>query len=394
MGQARVALLIETSLGYGRGLLRGIVEYARHYGPWAFYVTPGDLVQRVPKLVEWGATGIIARIWTPQVAQAILDTGLPVIALDLNHDQIVPGNPLAEICEVSPDGLEVGRLAAEHLLDREFRRFAFVGAPDDPLWSDRRKEGFLDRIRSAGFDCEVYPVPKSRPGREWAKQQEALGRWLSSVPRPLGVLACDDERGHEVVEACRAAELCVPEDVAVLGVDNDDLLCELCNPPLSSVALDTKRAGYQTAALLDQLMQRRGSGKQSIRVHPTGVVTRRSTDVFALEDRDLAMALRFIHDHAAQPLDVSRVVSHVCLSRRSLELRFQKALGRTIHQEIVRCRVKRAQMLLFETEHPIAEIARAAGFGAAGQLHRAFQQQLGCTPGEWLEHATQWEPPR
>ena len=387
MDQPRIALLIETSLGYGRGLLRGIVEYARHYGPWSFYVAPGDLVQRVPKLVEWGATGIIARIWTPQVAKAILDTGLPVIALDLNHDQVAPESPLSGLCEVCPDGVEAGRLAAEHLLDRGFRRFAFVGAFDNPLWSTRREEGFVARLEEAGLPCQIYPTPKSRLGREWAREQETLGRWLSSFPRPLGVLACDDERGLQVLEACRAARLLVPEDVAVVGVDNDDLMCELADPSLSSVGLDTRRAGYEAAALLDDLIHGRFKNARRILVKPVGVVARRSTQVFDLKDREVALAVRFIHDHASRPINVSDVVRHVCLSRRALEIRFQRALGRSVHDEIIRCHLQRAQVLLSETERTIAEVASAAGFGSACHMYRAFQKHLGCAPSRWARQA-------
>jgi LacI family transcriptional regulator len=383
MCQRRVALLIESSLGYGRGLLRGIVEYAKHHGPWAFYVTPGDLVQRVPKLVEWGATGIIARIWTPQVGKAILETGLPVIALDLNRQQLAPGSPLADICELCPDSVQAGRLAAEHLLDRGVRRFVFVGAFDDPLWSTRREEGFRDRVAQAGLPCDVYPLPRSRAGREWAREQITLGRWLSNFPRPLGVLACDDDRGRQVLEACRGAGLWVPDDVAVVGVDNDDLLCELSDPPLSSVALDTRRAGYEAAELLDELMQGRFSGTRRILVRPMGVVARRSTQGFALEDREVATALRFIHDNAGQPIGVSDVVRHVALSRRTLELRFHRVLGRTIHDELIGCRLRRAKLLLRDTTRSVAEVASAAGFGSSCHMYRVFRKYLGCPPSEW-----------
>jgi LacI family transcriptional regulator len=383
MCQRRVALLIESSLGYGRGLLRGIVEYAKHHGPWAFYVTPGDLVQRVPKLVEWGATGIIARIWTPQVGKAILETGLPVIALDLNRQQLASGSPLADICELCPDSVQAGRLAAEHLLDRGVRRFVFVGAFDDPLWSTRREEGFRDRVAQAGLPCDVYPLPRSRAGREWAREQITLGRWLSDFPRPLGVLACDDDRGRQVLEACRGAGLWVPDDVAVVGVDNDDLLCELSDPPLSSVALDTRRAGYEAAELLDELMQGRFSGTRRILVRPMGVVARRSTQGFALEDREVATALRFIHDNAGQPIGVSDVVRHVALSRRTLELCFHRVLGRTIHDELIGCRLRRAKLLLRDTTRSVAEVASAAGFGSSCHMYRVFRKYLGCPPSEW-----------
>jgi LacI family transcriptional regulator len=386
---AKVALLIETSLGYGRGLLRGIVRYAQHHGPWAFYLAPGDLVQHLPKMEKWGGTGIIARIETPQIARAVLATGLPVVALDLTRRQLGPRSPLAEVCEVCPDSFEAARMAAGYLLGRGFRHFAFVGAFDCPLWSTRREEGFCRTIRQAGLPCDVYPLPVSRRDREWGREQDIMSRWLAKLARPLGLLACDDDRGRQVLEACRAGGLQVPEDVAVVGVDNDDLLCDVSDPPLSSVALDTQRGGYETAALLDGLMSRRITGKHRVLVKPLEVVTRRSTDIFALGDREVAMALRFVHDYATRPIGVPDVVRHLSLSRRTLELRFQKTLGRSIHEEILRCRVERAGRLLLETDMRLAEVAAASGFRTSNYLYKVFQRTLGCTPADYRR-----EPPR
>lgn len=385
----KVALLIETSLGYGRGLLRGIVQYARHHGPWAFYLAPGDLVQALPRMEKWGGTGIIARMETPQIAEAVLKTHLPVVALDLTKEQLSPGSPLAEICEVCPDSLKAAEMAAHHLLERGFRHFAFVGAFGDPLWSTRREEGFVATIQRAGFACEIYPLPESRAHCEWGREQKIMSQWLATLPRPLGVLACDDNRGRHVLEACRAAGLYVPEDVAVVGIDNDDLLCEVSDPPLSSVAIDTCRGGYEAAALLDGLMSGRIARPQQVLVRPTGVVARRSTDAFGLDDREVALALRFIHDNAVRTMGVPDVVRHVSLSRRALELRFHKALGRSVLDEIRHCRLDRARRLLVETEMSIAEVAVAAGFGTSNSMYRVFERILGFSPRDYRRRALQ-----
>lgn len=388
-GIPKVALLVETSLGYGRGLLRGVVRYARLHGPWAFYITPGDLRQVLPKMEEWGGTGIIARVETPQVAKAILATGLPVIALDLSYQQLAPGSPFAGVSEVCPDSHEAGRMAADHLLKCGFREFAFVGVWGDYPWSVRRGEGFSQRVAEAGCACHVYPVPQTRQNRRWGREQAILSQWLMRLPKPVGVLACDDDRGRQVLEACRAAALAVPDDVAVVGVDNDELLCELSDPPLSSVALDTERAGYEAAALLDGLMAGRITEPRRILVQPTGVVTRRSTDVVATQDRQVAAALRFLRDSAAKPIDVADVVQHVGTSRRTLEIRFRRSLGRSLNEELQQARLERAKRLLAETNLPVARVAEASGFGSSSYLIRLFRRRLGVSPTEFRARVRQ-----
>ena len=232
----------------------GIARYARLHGPWAFYLTPGDLFQVLPKMEEWGGTGIIARIETPEIARAILTTRLPVIALDLKRDQLAADNPLSRLSEVCPDSHQAGRMAAEYLLAKRFEQFAFVGVADDPPWSTRRQEGFAQCLATAGFSCHDYPLPRSSRERQWSREQPRMVRWLQSLPKPLGLLACDDDRGRQVLTACRVAGIQVPEDMAVIGVDNDEVLCDVSDPPLASVALDTEKAGYEAAALLDGLM--------------------------------------------------------------------------------------------------------------------------------------------
>lgn len=384
-GIPKVALLVETSLGYGRAFLRGVVRYSRLHGPWAFYITPGDLRQVLPKMEEWGGTGIIARIETPQVARAVLASGLPAIALDLSHEQLRPGSPLAGLSEVCPDSHTAGRLAAEHLSERGFRHFAFVGVWGDPPWSTRRAQGFAARLDEAGLPCHEFPLPQAAPDRRWGREQAILGAWLRELPKPLGVLACDDDRGRQVLEASRGAGLQVPEDVAVVGVDNDELLCELSDPPLSSVALNTEQAGYEAAALLDGLMSGRVRESRRILVEAVRVVARRSTDVLALDDRAVAQALRFIQDSAVRPISVADVVQHVGCSRRTLELRFQQALGRSLNREIQQARLERAKRLLAETDLPVVRVAAAAGFGSANYLIRLFQRRLGVSPGVYRQ---------
>ncbi|MHB8901401.1 MAG: XylR family transcriptional regulator [Thermoguttaceae bacterium] len=378
----KVALLVETARGYGRGLLRGIVRYGRLHGPWSFYVTPGDFEQAVPRMRQWGGTGIVARIETAQVAKAILETRLPTIALDLSSSQLAAGSPLARLSEVASDSRQAAIMAAEHLLERGFTRFGFVGVPDR-VWSERRERGFGERIRAAGFESLVYTLPRHRRDRHWERELVGLAQWLADLPKPIGVMACNDDRGRQVLEACREAGILVPEQIAVIGVDNDELLCDLADPPLSSVALNSEAGGYRVAALLDRMMRARVTRKQTLVVEPLHVVVRRSTDIIALDDHDVASALRFLHHNAAGPIGVDDVVRHVQLSRRTLEIRFQKTMGRTVHAEIQRVRLERARQLLTETDLPIPKIAEATGYGSASYLGQVFRQSLGMTPARF-----------
>ena len=375
----KVALLVETARGFGRDLLHGIARYARLHGPWSFHITPGDYKQAVPKMKQWGGTGIIARIPDDRVAQAVIEANVPTIAIGLTDEQMQAGHPLAKFSEISSDAKEVSRQAADHLLDRRFSRFAYVGS-EDRGWSKRRQVIFEQHLAERGFRPYVYQQPRRPRDRVWEREQEFLADWISELPTPIGLFACDDDRGREVLEACRLAGMHVPEDVAVIGVDNDAVFCELSNPPLSSVALNAETAGYRAAALLDVMMRGRIQRPQRIVVEALGVVTRRSTDVVAVEDEDIAAALRFIQREQGRGITVESVVQESAVSRRKLEKRFTETIGRTILEEIQLVRLERAKRLLVETTYPISKIAELAGFGSAGYFIQFFQKRVGKTP--------------
>ena len=374
----KVALLVETARGYGREVLQGIARYARLHGPWSFYVTPGDFVQSLPKMEQWGGTGIIARIETPQVAKAVLATKLPVIALDLSQSQLGPGSPWLRMCQLRSDSEGAMRLAIAHLLEKGLRHLGFVGVTGK-IWSDRRQQVFVEQVSGAGCEPCVYPSARRRR-IPWGREQAVLAHWLASLPKPLGIVACNDDRGREVLGACRQAKLRVPEEVAVIGVDNDELLCDLSDPPLSSVAIGAARAGFEAAALLDQLMAGRVRKPQHLVAAALRVVARRSTDVWLHEDPEVAAAVRYIHDNAGRPIRVADVVASLGDARRTLEIRFRAATGRSIHAEIQRAHVDRAKHLLLETDLPLPKVAEACGFGSPSYLAAVFQRNLGVTP--------------
>ena len=273
----------------------------------------------------------------------------------------------------------MGRLAAAHLLSLGLPHFAFFGTRAH-YYSLLREKGFKDALGAAGLSCHVLLDGAAAGGGESAREEVALKDWLRALPKPIGVLASTDSRALQLLAVCRTLGIDVPASVAVLGVDNDDVFCELANPPLSSIALSTQRIGYEAARMLDQLMGGKQPPSKQLLVPPAGVVPRRSSDLPAIFDADVAAAVRYISLHVQDDLQVADVLREVPLSRRSLEQRFRKALGRTPAAEIRRAQVEVAKQMLTQTEEPMARVALAAGFSNAKQLSASFHQETGLTP--------------
>jgi LacI family transcriptional regulator len=381
MPRRHVALMIETSLVYGRQLLRGIIRYLRSHQPWSVFFELRELGAAPPDwLKDWHGDGIICRPTSPQLADLFKRKRIAVV--NLNDVTGHLGLPLIE-----SDHVAIGRLAAEHLLERGFRHFGFCGFSDH-AWSGKRREGFADRLTEAGCDCAVYESPWGGPAAHpWEKEQGQIGRWLAKLPRPAGVMACNDMRGQHVLDACQRVQLGVPENVAVIGVDDDVLLCELCDPPLSSVVPNAERVGYEAAALLDRLMAGEKPTRMESRIEPLGVTTRQSTDVLAIDDPHVASAVRYIREHACHGATVSGVLDHVPLSRTILERRFRKYLGRSPQAEIRAVQLKRVQQLLAETDLRLERIAELAGFEHPEYMSVVFKREIGQTPGDYRRQA-------
>ena len=257
-----------------------------------------------------------------------------------------------------------------------------MGAPGS-VWADHREKAFCERIIAAGFAPHAYCASPRKGKRRWASEQKSLAEWLCNLPKPIGLMACNDDRGREVLEACHSARIEVPEEIAVIGVDNDSLLCDLASPPLSSVALNAERGGFEAAEALHNRMSGMATTPQRIVVEPLYVVSRRSTNMVAVDDDDVAAALRFIRDHSGQPTRVDDVAEAVGLSRRMLEIRFRDALGRSLNDEIQRNHLDTAKRLLAETDWPMEKIALASGYNGASYLCALFQRFLGINPTEY-----------
>lgn len=379
MRRRAVALLIETSNAYARGLLEGIISYTRTHDSWSIYLPEQERGAAPPQwLADCPIDGMIARIETDEIAQAVRSRNVPTV--DVSAARRVPGIPWVET-----DDARIARLAVEHLVERGFRSLAFCGEPGFN-WSRWRQDHFQRIADESGCTCDVFQSPgRNRFGSAWPTEQERLADWLMRLPRPTGILACYDIRAQQLLDVCRGIDIAVPEELAVIGVDNDPLLCNLCDPPLSSIAPDAHRTGYTAASLLDQLMSGASVPDQAVLIPPLGVETRQSTDTLAVDDPDVAAALHFIRENACSGINVSDVVRHSSLSRRVLESRFSKLLGRTPHSEITRQRMDRIRRLLLETDLPLAAIAARTGYRHVEYLTVAFRNQTGVPPSVFRE---------
>lgn len=364
----RIILLIETSRAFGRDLLYGIVRYSRLNGAWTFYREPRGLKSSIPHLKNWKADGIIMR--DSVIKNELVNLKLPTIfAL---HDFARPQHMPA----IVTDAKSISNLAAKHLANRGFKNFAFCGY-DIFDWSNERKKEYSKSVNDLGFEVNVYKQKNHKTKTNWQSELNNMKKWLEDLPKPIGIMACNDDRAQQVLEVCKLLEIKVPEEVAVIGVDNDELLCELSDPPLTSVALNTKQGGFQAAMLLDQLMNGTKMEGQEIIVSGTHVIPRQSTDLLSVEDKEVAVALRFIREHAKNKLFVDDIVKQTCLGRRTLEKRFKNIVNRSIQNEIRRVRVEQISNLLLDTNLSISEITASFNFTGIEHISRYFKKETG-----------------
>ncbi len=375
-----VALLVETSNAYARGLLAGIMAYVRQHQPWSIYLPELGRGDVPPK---WRGDGIIARIETKAIARAVARTGLPVVDVSAGrHRKSIPW--------VETDDGAIAKLAVEHLLERGFRQLAFCGERRFN-WSRWRAEHVQKLAREAGVGFHFYESSGTDP---WTKEHNALLAWVRKLPKPAGIMACYDIKAQQLLDVCRENGVGVPEEVAVIGVDNDPLLCSLTTPPLTSVIPNTQRTGYEAAALLDRIMNGERIPPKGHFIPPIGVETRQSTDVLALADREIAAAVRFIREHACDGATIGDLLRVVPLSRRVMESRYRRSTGRTPHQDLVRFRIERVKQLLAETDHSLERIATLAGFDHPEYMSVAFKRETGTTPGRFRLQAKPRESTR
>ncbi|NLF09237.1 MAG: substrate-binding domain-containing protein [Pirellulaceae bacterium] len=367
----QVMLLIETSSVYGRELIEGIGRYAAEHGPWSIYHEDRGLLDRPPPLLKgWHGDGIIARSVRKSDLKRLLATGLPIVELFADFALSPPA--------VCPNEETVGKLAIGHFLDRGLRNAAFF-ANEWGWWIDSRRKAFRRTVEQCGTPCRYFELAPPEKSKQRIAEKRLIS-WLKSLPKPCGVFCVWDVCAIQVTNACRRSGLAVPEQVAVLGVDNDPVICSVSFPPLSSIDLGGKRVGYEAAALLNRMMSGKPLPRMPVLVEPGQVITRESTDIMAVEDADVAQAVRLIREHARRGLRVSEIAEAVGLSRRSLQQRFRAVLKRTPKEELTRVRIDRAKMLLVQTDLNVEQVSRRSGFAAYGYFVRAFRRETGLTP--------------
>ncbi len=378
-----IALVFSFSLSYCRGVLRGISRFAAQREQWTLVpVAPGP--ELAASLAAIKPRGVIAHIFERGMARTLAGLRRPVI-------NVCGIMPQLSFPRVGIDDRMVGELAARHFLDRGFGSFACIGHPEHGA-SIARELSFRTTLarRDRGSDrYHVNPAQPFDPTCTTPVLGPEIGAWVKGLPRPTGIFCANDILAAQLIEACRQHGVAVPEHVAILGVDNDDLLCGLARPPLSSIALPDQEVGIQAATHLDRLL--RGEKKvlpTPLLLPPLRVIARRSSDLSALDDAGIAEVCRFIQANAHRPLAVNEVVTTLGSGRRTLERRFRAALGRGLAEEIRRCHVERAKELLAELRLSLATIATRSGFSSAKQFSTAFRAATGMTPRLFRQHGT------
>lgn len=375
--QPNVTLIIEASMASGRNTVRGIALYARQHGPWRFHHEWRNTDTYFPSWLKgWSGDGFIARVENPRLAKALRSFHVPIV--DVLGTITGTRIPLVHV-----DDQRIGELAADTFLDKGFSSFAYAGIGTFN-WSERRGQAFADRLRSQGGECAMHFWDRGE-GRNWSweREQDRFAAWLQALRKPLGLMLCHDLHGHFVLEACQRHGIGVPDEVAVIAVDDDETICEVTSPPLSSVIPDDERVGFEAARLLDRMLHGEPPPTQPVWIPPRGVHERLSSDVLAVDDPPVALAVKYIRAHAFEGIRVDDVVRHVPLSRSLLQRRFQKALGRTLHDEIFNTRFSHARFLLEQGDMPISDVAEKSGFRHQAYLGAVFKKTLGCTPMEY-----------
>ncbi len=372
----RVGLAIDAAMGYGRGIMRGVMRYANMRRSWLLH----EEFHASVNLQEWpDCDGAILTTITPAVVKLIQAHSVQTVNCSESADpEVMP--------VVCVDGEMVGRMAAEHLMNCRLKNFAFYGRKF-PV-SGARFRGFSEMLAQHGFSCWACPVEYLWMARaDWSKRPHwpELIEWLKQLPTPVGIMAWDDLTARDLAAACLDAKIPVPDHIAIIGVNNDDLLCDSAWPPLTSVNIDFSEVGYQAARQLERLLEGEKIRKKErlIRIPPLGVVQRQSTSMLAVNDPNLALAIAFIREHACDPCGVPDVLRHVPVGRRWLERQFLEHLGRTPHDEITRIRMEMAQRLLRESDETLPQIAERCGFAAVQSFSQAFRKTLNATPATY-----------
>ncbi len=377
----RVAIICDVSTGYGREITLGATRFANLQREWELCTETiaGHAIDMLPR-----CDGAIVASGNPEVYDLVASRCERVVYCPVTLD--VERRPV-----VSVDDRAVGALAAEHLIGCGLKNFAYYGFPESSAFDRRRYEGFSATLKSYGYACSTCKFPwPPWPNRLTHNHHPQLLEWIESLPMPLGVMGVTDMQAHDLAGACLTVQIPVPERVAIVGVDDDPLLCESAWPPITSVACDFKRVGYEAAKTLKRLLMKEKLHKEELWIHlpPRGITERQSTDIVAVTQPEVAEAIRYIREHACDPCTVKDILHVVPVGRRWLEMQFKQTLGRTPHDEINRVRMDVARRLLTQPDLSIVDIAERCGFTSAQTFSRAFSDAVGTTPATYRRKRT------
>jgi len=381
----RVLLLIESARAYGRGIITGVARYAREHGHWTIFYEEREILTTIPtSLKEWKGDGIICRTSVSPLGRYLRNLGVPLIEL--------LGDQQRFVCDVPSDAIVAGQMAADHFIERGLQHFAYYSY-GNAWWAQARGDAFADALVQKGLTCHRLTTHDGKKVEAFPEWQAAYGtkllRWLSKLPTPIGIWCACDTFAQQVHSAVTKLGLTIPDEVALLGIDNDEHLCNVLTPTLSSIDPNSIAIGYQAAKRLEAKMDRHAQKRTKpfheetpTPISPLGVVVRQSTDVIAVDDPQLVSIVRFIRNNALQGIHVAEVARQFDISRRTLERRFRQHFGRTVDQEITSLRLEHAKFLLRETQLPIAEIGEQTGFDPH-YFTKAFHRIVGVSPNAY-----------
>lgn len=377
----RLILLTDFTEAFAHNLLRGILEYSKGREPWVVCRMPPSYKQSygIPGVLEWAkkwqADAIIAQFNDNDEVELFRENGIVALAQDFqSRFSVIPN--ITSRYELT------GQMAADFFLQKGFRNFAFYGYKD-VVWSEERYMGFRNRIMEKGLGDNFFEYKNQPLENLWYYESEPLADWIKSLPHPVALMACDDTRGNKIMEMCQVLGINIPEEIAVLGVDNDEIICNLSEPPLSSVSLNIVKGGYEAARLIDRLIHNEATSCEDVIIQPITIVNRLSTDIYATDNPAILAALKYIHQNLANKINVDDIVKQVPLSRRLLEIRFRQVTGQSIYQYISDLRMERFSQLLLASTEPIADLAMQVGLADSKNLARQFKLWKGCTPVEY-----------
>lgn len=382
----KILLLTDFSSGYSRSLLENVVRYAREVGPWVFYRMPlyfrelyGDegVVEWAKK---WGADAIIAQ-FTDIDLSFLNQLNIPIIVQ--NYKERSSG-----ISNLTGDYFGTGVMAANFFLHKGYKSFAYYGLTDT-VWGRERGEGFKKAVSIRGYDVYEFNNRKRIPSEKWSFDVELVSKWLKSLPKPIALFACDDYYALQITEVCKMYDIDIPEEIAVLGVDNDKLLCDISDPQLSSIELDIENGGYEAGKLLHQFIEKKIVTPVDIIIKPVRIVPRASTERFAVSDKYIEHLLHYIDNNYRNPLSIDDLIRLVPFSRRILEKKFKKETDTSIYQYIQELRIEKFAELLVTTDLPLVEAAARTGFTDYKNISRIFVKAKKITP---LQYRKQFTP--